>query len=148
MLRDYKILILNTCLWENTKCVHQLKSIYFVSHTYLTNKYFNLLQNKFISRSIDTRSHLKDVMIIVRGLMCEETMTKNTGLNSIISWVVDLNDRKSTVASRWHSNKNCQFFLRNFIFMELIIKTAELSIKTAELSIKTAELILIPRNKH
>ena len=38
--------------------------------------------------------------------------------------------------------------LRNYIFMELIIKTAELSIKTAELSIKTAELILIPRNKH
>ena len=30
----------------------------------------------------------------------------------------------------------------NYIFMELIIKTAELSTKTAELSINTAELIL------
>ena len=29
-----------------------------------------------------------DAMIIARGLMCEATMTKNTGLNSIISWVV------------------------------------------------------------
>ena len=36
-----------------------------------------------------------DAMIIARGLTCEATMTKNTGLNSIISWVVDLNDRKS-----------------------------------------------------
>ena len=37
-------------------------------------------------------SHIRmRAMIIARGLMCEATMTKNTGLNSIISWVVDLN---------------------------------------------------------
>ena len=35
---------------------------------------------------------MKDAMIIARGLMCEATMTQNTGLNSIISWVVDLNN--------------------------------------------------------
>ena len=35
--------------------------------------------------------------------------------------------------------------LGNYIFMELMITTAELMIKTAELSIKTAELTLIPR---
>ena len=44
--------------------------------------------------------------------------------------------------------KKLQKNWRNYIFRELIIKTAELSIKTAELSIKTAELILIPQNKH
>ena len=33
---------------------------------------------------------MKDEMIIAQGLMCEATMTKNTGLNSIISWVVDM----------------------------------------------------------
>ena len=38
---------------------------------------------------------MKDAMIIVGDLMCEATMTNNTGLNSIISWVVDFNDRKS-----------------------------------------------------
>ena len=43
-------------------------------------------------------------MIIARGLMCEATMTKNTGLNSIISWVVDLNDRKS----HFHSEYSCR----------------------------------------
>ena len=36
---------------------------------------------------------VKDAMIIARGLMCEATMTNNTWLNSIASWVVDLNDR-------------------------------------------------------
>ena len=40
---------------------------------------------------------VKDAMIIARCLMCEATMTNNTGLNSIISWVVwlNINDRKS-----------------------------------------------------
>ena len=47
---------------------------------------------------------VKDAMIIARGLMCEATMTKNTGLNSIISWVVDLNDRKSP----FHSEYSCR----------------------------------------
>ena len=57
----------------------------------------------------------------------------------------------NTEALRWLLDdilKKLQTNWRNYIFMELIIKTAELSIKTAELSIKTAELILIPRNKH
>ena len=44
---------------------------------------------------------VKDAMIIARGLMCEATMSKNTGLNSIISWVVDLNDRKSPFYSEY-----------------------------------------------
>ena len=47
---------------------------------------------------------MKDAMIIARGLMCEETITKNTGLNSIISWVVDINDRKSP----FHSEYSCR----------------------------------------
>ena len=47
---------------------------------------------------------VKDAMIIARGLMCEVTMTKNTGLNSIISRVVDLNDRKSP----FHSEYSCR----------------------------------------
>ena len=47
---------------------------------------------------------VKDAMIISRGLMCEATMTKNTGLNSIISWVVGLNDRKSP----FHSEYSCR----------------------------------------
>ena len=37
--------------------------------------------------------------------------------------------------------------LKNYIFIELIIKTAELSIKTVLQSVKTAELMLIPRYK-
>ena len=47
---------------------------------------------------------VKDAMIIARGLMCEATMTKNIGLNSIISWVVDLNYRKSP----FHSEYSCR----------------------------------------
>ena len=43
--------------------------------------------------------------------------------------------------------KNMPKKLRNYIFKELIIKTAELSIKTAELSLKIAEFIFIPRYK-
>ena len=43
-------------------------------------------------------------VIIARGLMCEATMTNNTGLNSIISWAVDLNDRKSP----FHSEYSCR----------------------------------------
>ena len=50
----------------------------------------------------------------------------------------------NTVASTWHSKKYAQFFL-NYIFMELMITTADLIIKTAELSITTTELILIPQ---
>ena len=38
---------------------------------------------------------------LARGLICEATMTKNTGLNSIISWVVDLNNRKSPFHSEY-----------------------------------------------
>ena len=49
---------------------------------------------------------VKDAMIIARGLMCEATLTKNTGLNWIISWVVDLNDRKSP----FHSEYSCIYF--------------------------------------
>ena len=42
-------------------------------------------------------------MIIARGLMCEATMTNNTGLNSIISWVVDLNEASQcTVADLFY----------------------------------------------
>ena len=44
---------------------------------------------------------VKDAVIIARGLMCEATMTNNTGLNSIISWAVDLNDRKSPFQSEY-----------------------------------------------
>ena len=44
-----------------------------------------------------------------------------------------------TVAPTWHSKRiNHQHLKKNYIFMELMNKTAEFSIKTAE-------LILIPR---
>ena len=42
-----------------------------------------------LHRDAEHRGYYKDAMIIARGLMCEATMTNNTGLNSIISWVVD-----------------------------------------------------------
>ena len=47
---------------------------------------------------------VKNAMIIARDLMCEATRTNNTGLNSIISWVVDLNDRKSP----FHTEYSCR----------------------------------------
>ena len=47
---------------------------------------------------------MKKAFIIAQCLMCETTMTNNTGLNSIISWVVDLNDRKSS----FHSEYSCR----------------------------------------
>ena len=43
---------------------------------------------------------VKDAVIIARGLMCEATMTNNTGFN-FISWAVDLNDRKSPFQSEY-----------------------------------------------
>ena len=64
---------------------------------------------------------VKDVIIISLSLMCEATMTKNTGLNSIISWVVDLNDRKSPFHSEYSCrSEHCQMF---FVYIKVIIST-------------------------
>ena len=43
---------------------------------------------------------LKDAMIIARGLMCEATMTNNTGLNSILPWIRDPPRSIQVIASR------------------------------------------------
>ena len=67
---------------------------------------------------------MKDALIITRGLMCEATMTKNTGLNSIISWVVDLNDRKSP----FHSEYSCRIehWQLIFVYIKVVISTSQL----------------------
>ena len=67
---------------------------------------------------------VKDAVIIARGLMCETTMTHNTGLNSIISWAVDLNDRKSP----FHSEYSCRSEQWQLIFayIKVVISTSQL----------------------
>ena len=67
---------------------------------------------------------VKDAMIIPGGLMCEATMTNNTGLNSIISWAVDLNDRKSPFYSEY-SCRSEQWYLI-FVYIKVVISTSQL----------------------
>ena len=71
-----------------------------------------------------TGVEVKDAMIIARGLMCEVTMTNNTGLNSIISWVVDLNDRKSPFYSEYSCRSEHWWLI--FVYTEVVISTSQL----------------------
>ena len=69
-------------------------------------------------------------MIIARCLMCEATMTNDTGLNSIISWVVDLNDIKSPFHSESYERvqiivEASQWYLI-CVYIKVVISTSQL----------------------